>query len=482
MGLCSFSTTLRNSSNTIIDNEFINEFLPVAPDGAVKVYLYGLYLCTNPQSDDNDISSMSTVLNMTVDQIFEHFAYWQEMGLVQVVNKTPLEVKYLSAKKFSGSSKMRVKEKYKDFNEQVQAILSGRMITPIEYNEYYNLIEMHHFEPDALLMIIKYCTNLKSTAINYPYILTVAKSFEKEGIKSVTALEQKFLEQEKASGDLKDVLKALGLSREADLDERNMYLKWTNSFGFTKNVILLVAKSLNKKGGMNKLDETLSKYFEQKLFTAEEIETYSKEKEQMYDIARKVTSTLGLYYQNLDSTVEVYVKDWVQKGFDSETLSLLSFYCYKQDIRSLSLMNEAVLKFFKKGLVSKEAITQYLNEVVAEDTSIKKVLDTIGSLRRVTSSDRDLYKTWTEDWHLSDEIILFVSEKAKTASNPMRYVNRILSELHANNISSLEGAEKFVNSNNFAKAQTNTKPNFEEREYSKEDLNALFDSLDDIEV
>ena len=61
-----------------------------------------------------------------------------------------------------------------------------------------------------------------------------------------------------------------------------------------------------------------------------------------------VTSTLGLYYQNLESTVEVYIKDWVNKGYDEETLKLLSFYCYKQDIRNLSLMNEVINKFYKQ--------------------------------------------------------------------------------------------------------------------------------------
>lgn len=482
MGLCSYSSNLRNSSSTIIDNEFINEFLPSAPDGAVKVYLYGLYLCNAPQSDDNDISSMSTVLSLSVDQIFEYFTYWQELGLVQIMNKTPLEVKYLSAKKFSGNSKIRTKAKYKDFNDQVQEILNGRMITPLEFNEYYNLIELHHFEPDAVIMIIKYCTKIKSTSINYPYILAVAKSFENEGIKSVTALEQKFLEQEQASGDVKDVLKALGLNRDADLDERNMYLKWTNNFGFTKNVVLLVASSLNKKGGMSKLDETLSKYYEQKLFTLEDIENYSKQKEEFYDIAKKVTSTLGLYYQNLDSTVEVYIKDWVQKGFDKNTLALLAIYCYKQDIRSLSLMNEAVIKFFKKGLISSEAITQYLGEVVAKDESIKKILEALGSLRKVNSADRDIYNTWSEDWNINDDIIMMVAEKSKGTANPIRYMNKLLSEIHAKNISTLEEATKLCSQTNFAKTETKIEQNMETREYSKEVLDALFDSLDDIEV
>ena len=479
MGLCSFSTNLRNNMTTTIDNEFINEFLPSAPENSIKVYIYGLYLCSNPQSDDNDISAMSTVLSLSSDQIFEAFAYWQELGLVQVVNKTPLEVKYLSAKKFSGSSKLRVKAKYQDFNNQVQSILSGRMITPVEFNEYYNLIELHHFEPDALIMIIKYCTNLKSTSINYPYILAVAKSFENDGIKTVTALEQKLLEQEKVGGDIKQVLKTLGISRDADLDERNLFLKWTNTFGFTKNVILLVASSLNKKGGMGKLDETLSKYFERKLFTMQEIEAYSKDKELMYEIAKKVTSTLGLYYQNLDSTVEVYVKDWVQKGYDFETLSMIAFYCYKRDIRSLSLMHETVLKFFKLGLVSSSSINQYLEDVVLADNSIKQILEAVGSLRRVNSSDRDLYKIWSEDWKIPQEVILLVAEKSKGTANPMRYLNKILSELYSKNILTIEEAEKYLKQTN---NNAQTKPNFEERDYSKEDLNALFDSLDDIEV
>src|SRR5699024_9818670 len=135
-------------------------------------------------------------------------------------------------------------------------------------------------------------------------------------------------------------------------------LKWVNNYGFTDGVIKEVAKLQNKKGGMNKLDETLSKLYEQKLFTMEEIENYSKEKESLYQIAKKVTATLGLYYQNLESVVEVYVKDWVNKGYDEQTLTLLSTYCFKQDIKSLSLMNEVVLKLYKLGIVSIQAINE----------------------------------------------------------------------------------------------------------------------------
>ena len=481
MALCSFSSTLAMDSSTLVDNTFINEFLPSAPDNAVKVYLYGLALCSSPNREDNAIDSMSVALSLSEEQIFEAYSYWQQMGLVQIIAKTPFEIKYLSVKEYSGNNKLRSKGKYKDFNEQIQTILSGRMISPVEYNEYYHLIENQHFEPEALVMIIKYCTNIKSTDISYAYIIKVAKSFGEQGIKTATALEAKLLEQERSSTQIKHILKTLGLNREADLEERNMYLKWTNSFGFTDSVIIQVAKLQNKKGGMSKLDETLSKLFEQKLFTIEEIENYSNEKELMYSIAKKVTATLGLYYQNLESVVEVYIKEWVNKGYDEQTLTMLSSYCFKQDIKTLSLMNDIILKLYKLGIVSIDAINEHIAGVVSTDNAIKEVLQILGILRRVNSSDRDFYRTWTEDWNFDNAIIRLVAEKSKNASSPVRYMNRLLLELHSKNIHDINKAQEELSKTSVEFTST-AKKDFEQREYTKEELNALFDSLDDIEV
>ncbi len=480
MALCSFSSALAMDSCTLVDNTFINEFLPLAPENAVKVYLYGLALCSLPNSEDNSMESICKVLSLSENQVLEAYGYWQSVGLVQIVAKTPLEVKYLSVKESAGSNKLRSKAKYKDFNDQIQSILSGRMISPVEFNEYYHLIENRHFEPEALVMIIKYCTVIKDNAINYPYILKVASSFDHEGIRTATALEAKLLEQEKSSAEIKAILKTLGLNRDADLDERNLYLKWVNNYGFTEGVIKEVAKLQNKKGGMNKLDETLTKLYQQKLFTMEEIENYSKEKDMLYKVAKKVTSTLGLYYQNLESVVEVYIKDWVNKGYDEQTLTLLSNYCFKQDIKSLSLMNEVVLKLYKLGIVSIEAINEYIQGIVKTDANIKELLQKLGIVRRVNSSDRDFYKTWTQDWNFDSSIINFVCEKSKNAGNPIRYMNKLLLELNAKNIHSLAKAEKELASASVDKSEN--KHGFEEREYTKEELNALFDSLDDIEV
>ena len=480
MALCTFSSRLAMEGYTVIDNVFLNEFLPCATGEDVKIYLYGLNLCSDPTNDDNCIDTLCKVLSVTEEQVLKSFAYWQEVGLVQLISSNPLEIKYLPIKAHSGSAKIRNKDKYSDFNKQMQMIISGRMITPHEYNEYYQLIETYHFEPEALVMIAKYCTKLKTNAISYPYILAVARDFASEGLKTQESIEQKLLEQEMSSKEIKQVLDALGLKREADLEERNLYVKWTRYYGFTHGVIVTIAKTLKKKGGFAKLDSQLTKYFEQKLLSLEEITDFADKREMLFETAKNVSRTLGLYYQNLENVVDTYVSEWFNKGYDTETLAYISNYCFKQSIRTLDGMNTIVQKFFKLGLVSVKSIEQYIGSILKADSQIKEILDRVGLVRSVSSYDRDFYKTWTENWGFSHEQILLVADASKGKTSPVPYLNKLLADLHEQGVSVTEDVAKALKSNTPSKPAV--KENYATHNYSKEQLSAVIDALDDVEI
>ena len=483
MAFCSFSSKLSMEGYTVLDNMFLNEFLPQATGDDVRFYLYCLGLCNNPNIEDNSLDTICKVLSMTDLQAKESINYWQTLGLIQVVSQNPFEIKFLPIRSHSGSSKIRKPEKYSDFNKQMNEIICGRMITPTEFNEYYSLIETYHFEPEGLILIAKYCTTLKSTAIGYPYILAVARDFAKDGLKTVDAIEQKFMEQEQSSIEIKQVLTALGLKREADIDERNMYLKWVNNFGFTQGVITQIAKQQKKRGGFNKLDELLTKYYEQKLFTIEEINEFSEKLDYLYNIAKDVCKTIGLYYQDYENVVDTYVSDWDKKGYEKETLELIANYCFKQSIRTLDGMNIVVQKLYKLGLITLDSIEQYISTIIANDELIKQVLDSLGLLRSVSSADRDMYKTWTDNWNFTQNQILQVAKYAGSKSSNISYMNKILSSLFAQNIKTDDGIEKYLSDI----SKTNNNKSFTDQEimrhnYSKEQISAVFDSLDDIEI
>ncbi|MDD4211473.1 MAG: DnaD domain protein [Clostridia bacterium] len=482
MNFCKFSNQFVIDSATNIDNSFFNDYLPFAPDACVKVFLYGLYKCSHATSSDNSLESFSKVLNLSIEDIESSFLYWQDQGLVQIIDTDPFEVRYLPIKENFGKLKKFKKEKYTTFNLKLQELIIGRMITPTEYAEYYELIESFNIEPEALLMIIKYATSLKGATVGYKYILTIAKNWAYEGIRTTSAVEEKLLDHERSSGNILEVLKMLGLRRTATFEERNMFIKWTKELGFLLDDILLVAKSQNKKGGFLKLDKLLTKYYELKLLSYTEIEAYEKEKDNMYGLAKEVSKSIGVYYENLIQVVEVYIAEWLRMGYSNDTLILIANYCFKKNIRTLEGMNAVLQKFFKLGLVDEKAIDQYITEVVATDGDIKAILDACGLHRRITSWDRDNYKIWANNWSFDLNIILYAAELSLGKTNAISYMHKILSSWHEKGIDTLEKAKEFkpeFASTDYSKKQRQT---FTTHSYSDDEINALFDNLDEVEI
>jgi hypothetical protein len=209
MAFASFSRGFMSGGYTLLSNIFIEEHLPVSNGDCVRVYLYGLYLCGNSTSADNTIENMTVTLGLPYDDIKAAFEYWQDQGLVQVLATDPVEVKYLPIKRNSAEVRALPKGKYDDFNAKVQAILDGRMVTTTEFNEYYAFMESMHFEPDALLVVIRNCAELKGFTVGYHYILTVAKNLTYMGLNTHKLVAEKFNVDKQNANELEKLIKEL---------------------------------------------------------------------------------------------------------------------------------------------------------------------------------------------------------------------------------------------------------------------------------
>ena len=479
MAFCKFSSEYVISKETPVDNLFINEFLPYAPAECVKVYLYGLYKCTNSSSYDNTIENFAKVLNLTEEEVEDAFLYWQDEGLVQVLNTCPIEIRFMPLKNVINNTKKYKPEEFSTFNRQVQEILEGRQITPTEYDEYYYLLRTMHFQPEALLMIIKFCTQIKGANVGYKYIVTVAKNWANEGITTTKSVEERLFTYEQAGSDLEKLLKICGAKRNATLEEREMFLKWTKELGFNYNTIEYVAKLLKPtKVNFEKLDARLLKYYEMKKLSIKEIEDYEKEKSEMYTLAREINKKMGLYYENLEPVVENYISKWLNLGHNSTSLLALADYCFKNSIRTLEGLDSTVLKLYKLGIVSMEAIEEYMQELISLDKEIKEILEKLGISRMVTNQDRTYYKTWKQDWNLSSELIALGVEMSAGKFQPLQYLNKLLSNWHTNSVKTLDEAKNYIIPEKAPEKVSKNKG----RSYKKEELDALFDSLEEIEL
>ncbi len=481
MAFCRFSIDMLANNTTAVDNIFINNYLPYADSMYVKVYLYGLYKCQDGNASDNTLENFANELNLSQEQVEEAFVYWQEQGLVQFLNILPFEIRYLPISDVINNTKKYNAKKYESFNAQAQEILSGRMITPNEYREYYDIIERFHMEKEALLMIINYCVNIKGNNVGYAYITTIAKDWANQKITTAKQVEERLLEFEVLRTGMQELTKILGIKRPLSVEERALYQKWTTQ-GFDDNVLAYVAKTAKAKSKANisYMDNLLDKYFAQRLFSVQEIELYEAEKNRATNMAKTLSRNLGLYYENLEPVVDNYIFNWLNLGFSEKMLEEISNYCFKTNIRTLDGMNRLLEKFYKLGILTETSLSDYFGEVLSVDKKIKNILETIGLSRNVNQFDRDKYKIWKEIWNLSDELISYASNLAIGKDQPIQYLSSVLSSFHDKKITTVDEAKQSFEIVN-AK-QNENKTYTQGRNYTKEEMNSVLQSIEEVEV
>lgn len=477
MSFIKLSNDYLMESFTLVDNLFINEYMPYADEKQIKVYIYGLYLSYS-DSQENTLENLCGVLNMEADEIVNVFAFWEDAGLVQLISKHPLEVKYLSMKRAMQPVKKYKAEKYYDFNKELQLLFPTRMLTPNEFNEYYLAMDTFKTNQDAMLMIVQYCINLKGTSVRYPYVLTVAKAWASEGVLTVEDVEKKLSEYEQQDETMRAVMRALGRKGTADLEEKQMLLKWTRSWGFDADCIVFAAKQCKGKG-FKRLDSALDDYYRLSLFTAREMETYETRRAELRELAIKINRTIGVYYESLDHMIEHYVSPWMQKGFDEDALLTIAHYCFVSGIRNLEGINSAINRFFKLGYLTKESINHFIDVQTRVDTDIKQVLEAAGLTRNIIAQDRSNYRVWTADWGFSLELVICAAKRAQGAPYPMSAINKTLSYWRAQHVETLEAAENSVATS--GSAATPPQPAFSTRNYSSQEIAAAFSDIDNFD-
>lgn len=458
MPFISVADEVEKKSFTSVENKFITKYLPVLEPLAVKVYLFSLYLYQNGQASYT-LSDLAESLHITEEKATEYFEYLEEFELVSVLSRTPFEIKILDAENVYGTPKKFKPEKYSDFTKSVQNIIKGRMISTEEFRDYFYLLDECGFEQNALIMIINYCVNLKGDDIRFAYIKKVAKSFADEGVTTAKKVEEKLSAYTSSAPALIKLFNATGIKRQPDIDDDRLYKKWTDDLGFEDIAIISAAKFYKAKS-VEKIDSALNELYKNRKFDVKEIEDFCKTKNSVYALTIEIAKNLGIYMQNPAPYVENYVGVWYGYGYSPEILITLAGYCFKNGKNSFEDMNEFIRTLYDDGVVSDDSVNAYIEEKLAEDRILKQILTICGLTRKIIAWDREALARW-RNWNFSDEMLMEAAKLSSGKSNPLAYMNGILSSWKAEGVFSKDKliAKEYQNS---------TKQTYSERSSSHE--------------
>ncbi len=471
MAFCNFGARWQLHGFCAVDDKFITEWMPDAKGEYVKVYLMGLYACSVPDERLSSVKAMAQTLSMTESQVTAAFEYWRDTGLVSITSSSPLSVVYNHPRDVGGKVRKFKAGRFADFNTKLQELYPHRMITPAEYERYYDFIESNKIPDEVVVMIAAYCVKGKGETVNWNYILTCAKDWINQGIRTAQQAEEKIRQMESASDVLSRVLGELGRKSAPDFDDKQLFMKWKESWGFEDETILHVAKSCKGKS-MAKLDATLDSYFRQSLFSVSEIDEHNERRRKLRALTRDIYKHMGLWCENPDQAAEVYVSPWLAKGFEEKALLKIADQCFTRGIKTIDGMNATVNKLLKEGCLSAAAIDEYLAGCAARDEVINKIIAQTGSSRTLTMNDRDLYAVWSDNWGFPDECILYAASLAQGRANAMSRVGNTLAFWKRQGAFTLEEVKKLSDAPGDQGKRPQNSMNTE-RTYTKQQLDAF---------
>ena len=448
MAFCSFSKDCDGNSYVTVENKFITKYLPEADGFAVKVYLYGLYLCKNA-SDDFGLKAMAEVLKCSESQIEEAFAFWEEYDLVQVVSKLPFAVQYLPVKATVGKPKKVRYEQYADFNKELQRKMQriGKFVSAGDYLKYMRFLDENPMQPQALLLIAEYCINKQGETVSTSYIFNKAKKLLREGLSTYEQVERELSNYHENESEIAAVLGSLGgYKRAPEENDYALYRKWTETLKFEKESVLAAAKCL-KRGNMNALDITLEELYEKSIKNADEVGRYLTNREMLASLTFRIARKLGVKVSNPAAYVDEYVEKWKTLGFEDSALLDVALHCLKTERGSFDLMHSLLEKLAKNEVVSAESVKAYIKEQNEGLKLFAKIQELCGTIR-ASATNLAYLKTWRE-WGFGEAMILEAAKRSSTSASPLSYMNKILSQWKQEEIfdvkkipSTLGGSEK----------------------------------------
>ncbi len=272
------------ADSTVVSNLFIDEYMREANDAQVKIYLYLLRMMNAHQA--TSVSDIADKFNHTEKDVVRALKYWEKQQLLDLdfdqdkslvgihmhdlqdsqapVNlsaggtissfvpmpatvQTPAAMPEidLSAQepvsvpsfvKPSYSADQLREFKSRENTAQLLFIAEtyiGKPLTPAEMKTILFFTDGLHFSDDLIDYLLQYCVDRGKK--DFKYIEKVAISWAEAGI---TTPEQAQDQGGRYTKEVYDIVKALGSSNMPTEAELSFITRWTDSFGFSMDIIL----------------------------------------------------------------------------------------------------------------------------------------------------------------------------------------------------------------------------------------------------
>lgn len=423
MSFSAFSKEFTANMFTAVENQFILRYLPQANGDAVRVYLYGLYLCSCKEEFDGE--TCAKILKIPYSELVEIYDFWEECDLVRVLSRDPLFVEYLPVSSAVGKPKTVRPEKYAEFNRELLRLLSkaGKDFKPYEMQRILEFLENNPMEPQAFLLVAEYCSKKDGEKLSSAHMLNKAKKLCGDHKYTYEQVERELADFNAHEHVLAKIFALLGIYRKPQDGDYDFLGKWTD-WGMETGAVYECARTL-KKGSLPSLDLLVAELHERGVQSEQDAKEYLARREELTATVFQVARKLGVKVNNPRAYIEEYAERWQEHGYDCESLLPLASLCFRLGY-GFAEMDAALQTLYAEGVVDATGIRNYCAAREKQLKVLQSVQNVCGVVKK-TRSALDMVAAW-QSWNFSDAMILEAAKRSAGAASPLPYINKLLSE------------------------------------------------------
>lgn len=357
-------------SSTEVDNIFIRDCMPHAPELAVKAYLYGLMLASAGDTE----TDLASALGQDEDDVRAAFCYLEAQGLVEVIDGgrkeegpgfTVIYKKPELLRVSTGSDSAR----YASLVAELSKALGTRTLTGAELSRIYDWVELYGFTQDAAVLIVKRCLSVKGPRTSVAYMDKAAKAIAAEGRFTSQAVREYFEEEELLRSGAAAVLKRWHRKRPPTEDEIALYEKWTKAWGFGEEALDLALSKMTsaENPSFAYLDGILSELQRSGSTDPGKLRELSRQDDAAAELARLAFSRAGLK-RSPDREAREQFREWHFSWCMDAELILFAADIAGKKPRPYASMKELLALWHSEGV---DSVVKAKESLVASGASEK---------------------------------------------------------------------------------------------------------------
>ena len=429
MGFLKFSDDAAMYDATPLDNLFIIENLPSAPEAFLKVYIYARMLCLHPEM--GGMEELTKALKLDDDAILSAFLYWEQRGYVRRVADNPPEFVFLPVRAGSVSEMDRDYYAYRDFNNSIQALFpSGNMVHGAQFEMANDWLNVLHFSQESVLEILKYViARSRSKNPNPASIFKIAdkkaQNLSDAGITDAEAVRKELNRDEQAEKMAQEVLRHLGMRRLPSEPETALATKWLREWNYSVDDVLKACAETVKANNPSfaYLDRILES---------------SRQQNDFYPAMKTLLDKLGSYQHPSQEQCEWYGKR-LKEGFEPATLELAAVQQARLSNPSFDKLDTFLNQWRDRGLVLFSDASEYVERKLSLLNEMTAILQSAGIERRPSRELLAAFEEWKKT--LPEDLIRYGAECSFTKKDPISYLLRLVETWSSAGITTVEDAK-----------------------------------------